>query len=388
MFDQRALAGGVSLVHRADLRHGNMRLIDDQQEIIRKEVEQRMRRRAGRAAVEMTRIVFDPRAHAHLGEHLQVIGGAHVETLRLKFLALFAQFGQPSVKLLADGFERAFHTLRPGHIVGSREDMDLRFMGDHIAGQRMQGGDAVDLVAEEFDADGQFLVYGDDFDRIAPHAERAAGEGDVVALVLHGHEPAQQVVAIDLLAFLEKQHTPGVFLRSAQAVDAGDGGHDHAVASGQQVGRGLMAQTFHIIVDVGVFLDIGVGLRYVGLRLIVVVVGNEIAHRVVGHELAEFGAQLRGERLVRLDDERGTLQPFDQPCGGGGFAGAGGAHEHHVVLAVLDARGQFLDGLRLVSGWLVRRFDHKRLVHTFDVESHALFPSDSRCIPMIYRNIR
>ena len=58
MFDQRALAGRVSLVHRADLRHGDMRLVDDQQEVIREEVEQRVRRRAGCAVVEMPRIVL------------------------------------------------------------------------------------------------------------------------------------------------------------------------------------------------------------------------------------------------------------------------------------------------------------------------------------------
>ncbi len=149
-----------------------------------------------------------------------------------------------------------------------------------------------------------------------------------------------------------------------------------------------MAQSLHIVVDVGILFDIGVGLGNVGFRLVVIVIGDEVAHRVVGHELAEFGAQLGSERLVGFDDERGALQPFDQPCGGGGFASAGGAHEHHVVLAVFDARRQFLDGLRLVSGWLVRRFDHKRLVHTLNVESHALSPSDSRCIPMIYRNVR
>ena len=58
MFDQRALAGRVALVHRADLRHGDMRLVDDQQEVIREEVEQRVRRRTGCAVVEMPRIVL------------------------------------------------------------------------------------------------------------------------------------------------------------------------------------------------------------------------------------------------------------------------------------------------------------------------------------------
>ena len=107
-----------------------------------------------------------------------------------------------------------------------------------------------------------------------------------------------------------------------------------------------MAQSLHIVVDVGILLDVGVGLGNVRFRLVVVVVGNEVAHRIVRHEFAEFGAQLRGERFVRLDDKRRSLQTFDQPrC----IAGAGGAHEHHVVLAILDARGQLLDGLRLVA---------------------------------------
>lgn len=110
-----------------------------------------------------------------------------------------------------------------------------------------------------------------------------------------------------------------------------------------------MAQALHIVVDVGVLFYIGVGLRDVCLGLVVVVVAHEVAHGVVRHEFAEFGAQLRGERLVRLDDKRRSLQTFDQPRCSGGFAGAGGAHEHHVVLAILDARGQLLDGLRLVA---------------------------------------
>ena len=154
----------------------------------------------------------------------------------------------------------------------------------------MQRGDAVNLVAEEFDAHGQFLVDGDDFDRIAAHAEGAAREGDVVALVLHGHELAQQVVAVDFLPDCEEEPATGVFFRRAQAVDAGDGGHNHAVAAGQQVCGGLVAQALHIVVDVGVLFYIGVGLRDVCLGLVVVVVAHEVAHGVVRHEFAEFGA--------------------------------------------------------------------------------------------------
>lgn len=65
---------------------------------------------------------------------------------------------------------------------------------------------------------------------------------------------------------------------------------NHAVAAGQQVCGGLVAQALHIVVDVGVLFYIGVGLRDVCLGLVVVVVAHEVAHGVVRHEFAEFGA--------------------------------------------------------------------------------------------------
>ena len=149
-------------------------------------------------------------------------------------------------------------------------------MGDLVPGQRVQSGDAVNLVAKEFDADSQLLIDGDNLDRVASHAEGASSEGDVIALVLHVHELAQQVIPVDPVPLMQKEHAPGVFLRRAQAVDAGDGGHHHAVPPGKQVGRGGMPKTLHVIVDVGVLLDIGVRLGDVGLRLVVVVVGDEV----------------------------------------------------------------------------------------------------------------
>ena len=72
-------------------------------------------------------------------EHLQIVCGTHGKTLRLKFLALLAQFGGTLIKFLLNGRQRSLHTLRPRHIVRCGENMDLRLVGNHIAGQRMQG---------------------------------------------------------------------------------------------------------------------------------------------------------------------------------------------------------------------------------------------------------
>ena len=48
VLDQRPLARHVALVHRPDLRHGLVRLVDDQQEVLGEVVEQRVRRAARR----------------------------------------------------------------------------------------------------------------------------------------------------------------------------------------------------------------------------------------------------------------------------------------------------------------------------------------------------
>jgi hypothetical protein len=58
-----------------------------------------------------------------------------------------------------------------------------------LAGQRIELGDRLDLVAEQLDAPGAvLLVGGEDLDDVAAHAEGAAVEVDVVALVLQGDE--------------------------------------------------------------------------------------------------------------------------------------------------------------------------------------------------------
>ena len=50
--DERLLARAVALVHAADLRHGLVRLVDEDDEVVREVVEQRERVRARRPALE------------------------------------------------------------------------------------------------------------------------------------------------------------------------------------------------------------------------------------------------------------------------------------------------------------------------------------------------
>ena len=54
----------------------------------------------------------------------------------------------------------------------------------HVAGERVDGRQPLDLVAEQLDPVADLLVGRPELDHVAPHAELAALEGHVVAVVL------------------------------------------------------------------------------------------------------------------------------------------------------------------------------------------------------------
>ena len=331
-----------------------------------------MRRAAGQPPVDVHRVVLDAGAEADLAHHLDVVGGAHPQPLRLQQLALPLQLGEPLGQLHLDVPDRPLHPLRTGRVVGGREDQQLVDLADHVTGQRVQVVELLHLVTEQLDPDRQLLVRRDDLQRVAADPEGAPVEGHVVAGVLDVDQPAQQLVAVELLPDLHLHRPVEVFLRGAQTVDRRDGRHHDHVAAGEQRHRRRVPQPLHLLVDRGVLLDVGVGLRDVRLGLVVVVVGDEVFDRVVRQQLAELLGQLRAERLVRGEHQGGTLQPLDQPRRGGALARAGRAEQHGVAVAAPHPALKIVDGGRLVAGRLKLTDDLEAAVQPGNVERHAV----------------
>ena len=149
--DEVALARHVAFVHAADLRHRDVRLVDDEQEVLGEVVEQAVGRGAAGAAVDVHRVVLDAGAGADLAHHLDVVRRAHPQPLRLEQLALPLERRELVVELELDALDRPLHALRAGDVVGGREDVELGVLGDHLAGDRVQRHQPLDLVAEELD---------------------------------------------------------------------------------------------------------------------------------------------------------------------------------------------------------------------------------------------
>ena len=331
VFGERRLAAEVAAVHAADLRHGDVAFVGEDQRVVGHVFEQRRRRLAGLAAGEIARIVLDAGAGAGRLHHLEVEGGALLQPLRFQQAALVVELVEPQLQLDLDRLDRLLQRRARRHIVRVGVDLDEFEVVLLVAGERIELVDVLDLVAEQVDAPGAvFVVRREDVDDVAAHAEGAAGEIGLGALVLQGDEVGDQLALVDALALLQREGHRRVGLDRADTVDARHRGDDDDVVALEQRARRRVAHAVDLLVDRGFLLDVGVGARDVGFRLVVVVIGDEILDRVVGEEALELAVELRGQRLVRREDEGRALRRLDHLGHGEGLAGAGDAEQHLV----------------------------------------------------------
>ena len=89
-----------------------------------------------------------------------------------------------------------------------------------------------------------------------------------------------------------------------------------------------------MFVDRAVFFDEQIAAGHIGFGLVIVVVGNEIFHRVFGEELAHFGIKLGGKGFVVRHDDGGAAALRDDVRHGVGFARTGYAEQGLIGKAV------------------------------------------------------
>ncbi len=290
-----------------------MRLVDEDDEVVGEVVDQRERMRARWSALEHARVVLDPVAEAELPEHLDVVLRALPDPVCLEHAALCLELRDLLLELVADLVDGAVDGRLGGDVLRRRPDREVVELREHLAGERVEVRDLLDLVAEHRDPVRRLDVRRLHLDHVPSHSEPPAREDRVVADVLRVDQRAEHLVAVVLGADLEDQHLLAPFLRRAEAVDAAHGRDDDDVAARQQRARRAEPEPGDVVVLRGVLLDVEVGLRDVRLRLVVVVVGDEVLDRVLREELAELVAELRGERLVVRDHERRALELLHHP---------------------------------------------------------------------------
>ena len=365
VFHKGVLPCPVPVVHCADLRHGHMALVNDGQEFTRKVVQQRIRCIPRLAAVKVAGIVFDSLTVADLPHHFDVVAGALRDALGFQEAVVRLKLLNTLLQVLLDLADMLLHMRRIRCVMRRRKEGCMLQRRQCVAADRFDNGDPFDLVPEEFHADRLLVLTGrNDLDHVAPDAEGTAFKVCIVALVLDVNQVADQLPSVVFHARAQGQHLPFVFARVAHGIDAADRRDNDDILPLAQGRGGGMAQTVDLVVDGRVLFNVSVGRSDVSLRLVIVIIADEVFHAAVRKERLQLTAQLGGQRLVVRDDERRHLHFLNDRRHGERLAAARNAQQDLVLQPGFDAFRQRLDSLGLVSGCRVRRLQDK-LIHAF-----------------------
>ena len=159
------------------------------------------------------------------------------------------------------------------------------------------------------------------------------------------------------------QHHTEVRFRITEAIDSRYSSHDDRVRPFDQSFGRRQAHLFNVLVNRRVLLDVRIRRRYIGLRLVVIVVRDEILDGIVWKELTHLAIKLGRQRLVRREDNGRSLRTLNDTCHRVGLSGAGDAKQYLSCKAVIETVRQPGDRLRLVTGRT--EIGHQREVISF-----------------------
>ena len=227
------------------------------------------------------------------------------------------------------------------------------------APSRIDDPDRFDFVVVEHHAvalAAEFAEGGHDVHRVAVDAERRGQQVAFGAGVERFDQFVEELLVADDVADLERDGRRMEVFGVAAAVEARNGrDDDHVPAARKERRAGLQTHLFDLVVDRQVFFDEGIRGRQVGLRLVVVVVGDEIFDRVFGKEILELSVELRREGLVMAQYESRFVDLGDDVGGREGLARTRHAQQRVVFRSAADRIDELRDRFGLVARGLVFR---------------------------------
>ncbi len=120
-------------------------------------------------------------------------------------------------------------------------------------------------------------------------------------------------------------------VRVAYSIKAGDGTHYNHVPSSAHQGRSrTYTELVYLVVDAQVLFYIGVSGGNIGLRLVVVIIGDKIFYGILRKKGLEFSIKLGRKSFVVAQDQGRSLQFLDNICHGKCFSGTCNTKEGYI----------------------------------------------------------
>ncbi len=122
-----------------------------------------------------------------------------------------------------------------------------------------------------------------------------------------------------------------------------------------------MAKLIDFLIYHRLLFDVRVGRRHIRFRLIIVVVGNKIVHRVLRKYFPELIAKLGGQGFVMSDDQGWLLRFVYNVCDSKSFSASGYAQKSLMAQTIIQTRNKLFNSFRLITRRFVFRKNFKNL---------------------------
>ena len=307
----------------------------------------------------MARIVLDAVTKSHCLEHLKIVIGALLQTLRLEQLVGRLELCHTLLALFANRFQSRLDLGFLGNVVRCRPHRNSLVLTKHLAGDLIDFGDKLDLIAKELKPQRMLGIGRIHVDDIATHAKRTARQVIIIAIVLNIDERMDKVITLERHFLVDIRRQPRIILRRANTIDTRHRCNDDHITSREQRGGRLMAQHLDFFVDRRILLDIGVALRHIRLGLIVIVIRYEIDYGVIGEKLLELACKLSGKGLIGSHDKRRLTQGLNGFGHRKSLTRTSHTQQNLITVSVPHALHKRLNGLGLGTGRLIGRNDFK-----------------------------
>jgi hypothetical protein len=326
-----------------------MGFVDHQKVVRRKEIDNAVGPGSLRTARDVSGVVLDSRTESQLFELFEVVLRPHFDPLRFQQFSLLFEPGDALAQFSPDRKQRPLELLLRRHELLARKDRHRFQALQSRPGQGIEARDPIDRFPKKLDAHRFLRVGGMQFHRVPAHPELAALERDVVPVVLHVDQSAEQDLPTDLQPDMDGYQEGSIVLLASDAVDAGNAGHDDDVPPRHQRTHRREPEPFNLLVHARVLFDERVRARDVGLGLVVVEVADKILDRILREERLELGVQLGRQRLVVRDHQSRPLRRLDHVGDRERLARPGDPQQNLMIPPRRHARGQSLDRFGLVA---------------------------------------
>jgi hypothetical protein len=191
MLDQRFFPRAVAAEHPLDLWKGLVRLVHDDEQVLREIVDQAGGALSGLPPAREAGVVLDSGTGPDFEHHFDVETSAGLDPLGLEEPSFPLELLHLFIHLTADERNRRLDGPPMRDVVGRGINRGAVQRRDEFTGQGIEAGDPFDFISPELDSDSLFFVGWKDLYGISADPEVAPLEGDVIPTVLDRDERAE-----------------------------------------------------------------------------------------------------------------------------------------------------------------------------------------------------